>query len=66
MRFDRESWRRLYRQEPLEQRAWPLVTRAIRDHLVRYPDELDGYLLSVSEPGRQAGDTRGDNVGDIQ
>jgi hypothetical protein len=59
VRFDRESWRRLFRQEPLDQRGWPLITRAIRDHLIRYPEELDGYLLSV---GGHLGDTVPDDV----
>jgi hypothetical protein len=47
MRFDRESWRRLYRHEPLEQRAWPLFTRAIRDHLVALAED-DGRLVRAS------------------
>lgn len=44
MRFDREPWRKLYRAEPFEQRAWPLMARGLRDYLVRLPED-DGVLL---------------------
>ena len=43
------QWRRLYRHEPLEQRAWSLMTRGLRDLLLRQPEELDGVLLSRTE-----------------
>lgn len=47
MRFELESWRKLYRHEPLEQRAWPLLMRGIRDYLIRFPEELNGVLLAI-------------------
>jgi hypothetical protein len=51
MRYDRESWRKLYRSEPLEQKAWSFLTRCLRDHLIRYPDDDDGTLLpKTSDP----------------
>jgi len=46
VRYDREPWRKLYRSEPFEQRAWPMMTRGIRDYLVRFADD-DGTLLQT-------------------
>lgn len=44
MRFDRESWRKLYVAESIEHRALPLFTRGLRDYLLRGAQD-DGTLL---------------------
>lgn len=52
MRFDRESWRKLYRAESVQHRAMPLFTRGLRDYLIRFAED-DGTLLhSTKDPVR--------------
>jgi hypothetical protein len=48
MRWDREPWRKLYRNEPEEQRLWPVVTRGLRDYLLRRAND-DGVIFSRTE-----------------
>lgn len=43
--WSRERWRRLYVREPLEQRAWGLFARGLRDYFIRLAED-DGYLAS--------------------
>lgn len=73
MRYDRETWRRLYRSEPLEQRAWNVMTRGIRDLLIRFPEDDDGVLLPRTadpvgdlaralNPGGHEGDSVRDSI----
>jgi hypothetical protein len=50
MRFDRESWRKLYVAESAEHALMPLVVRGLRDYLLRFAAE-DGTLLpNTSDP----------------
>lgn len=50
MRFDRESWRKLYVAESMQHRAMPLFARGLRDYLIRFA-EVDGTLLhDTTEP----------------
>jgi hypothetical protein len=56
VRFDRESWRKLYIAESLDQFAMPLFTRGLRDYLLRHAKE-DGTILSSTEDA--AGDLAG-------
>lgn len=44
MRFDRESWRKLYVAESAEHAFMPLAVRGVRDYLLRFAAE-DGTLL---------------------
>lgn len=39
-----EKWRKLLCREPLEQRAWPVFARGLRDLLIRLAED-DGYLV---------------------
>lgn len=51
MRFDRESWRKLYVAESAEHRMLPVLARGLRDYLIRHAKE-DGTLLSrTDDPG---------------
>lgn len=47
MRFERESYRKLYVVESPEHQLLPLVTRGLRDYLLRFAAE-DGTLLAKS------------------
>lgn len=47
MRFDRESWRKLYVVESVQHRLLPLFTRGLRDYLLRHA-ESDGTILRGS------------------
>lgn len=50
MRFDRESWRKLYVAESAEHAFLPLAVRGVRDYLLRFAAE-DGTLLpSTQDP----------------
>jgi len=50
MKWERESWRKLYLREPNEQLLWPLLTRSLRDYLLRRADD-DGVLFrSTADP----------------
>lgn len=48
MRFDRESWRKLYITESMEHRMLSLFARGLRDYLLRFAEE-DGTLLRHTE-----------------
>lgn len=48
MRFDRESWRKLYVTESMQHRALSLFARGLRDYLIRFA-ETDGTLLHDTE-----------------
>lgn len=48
MRFDRESYRKLYVRESAEDRMLPLFARGLRDYLLRHAAE-DGTLLSKTK-----------------
>ncbi len=48
MRFDRESYRKLYVRESAEDRMMPLLARGLRDYLLRHAAE-DGTLLKKSQ-----------------
>lgn len=48
MRFDRESWRKLYISESMEHRMLSLFARGLRDYLLRFAEE-DGTLLRHTE-----------------
>jgi hypothetical protein len=45
MSTDGLSWRKLQRHERTDHRLWPLLQRALRDHLLRLPDSLDGVIF---------------------
>jgi glycine oxidase len=47
MRFDRESWRKLYVAESVQHRMLPLFTRGLRDYLLRHAED-DGTILRDS------------------
>jgi hypothetical protein len=53
MRFDRESYRKLYVRESAEDRMMPILARGLRDYLLRHAQE-DGTLL------RKTRDPKGD------
>lgn len=55
MAGDDRIWRKLYRHESTEDRLWSVTTRAVRDHLLRLPDDTDGVIFSRSK----------DHVGDL-
>ncbi len=55
MRFDRESWRKLYVAESAEHRLLPALTRGLRDYLLRLASD-DGTILSSTK------DPKGDLV----
>jgi len=44
MKFERESWRKLYISESIEHRLLPLFARGLRDYLLRFAEE-DGTLI---------------------
>jgi len=46
--WSRERWRKLYIREALEQRRWSVVTRGLRDYLIRFADD-DGALIRDSD-----------------
>lgn len=46
--WSRERWRKLYIREALEQRRWSVVTRGLRDYLIRLADD-DGALIRDSD-----------------
>lgn len=48
MRFDRESWRKLYVVESAQHRLLPILTRGIRDYLLRLASD-DGTLLPETD-----------------
>lgn len=48
MRFERESWRKLYVVESVEHRLLPLFTRSVRDYLLRVASD-DGTLLKSTK-----------------
>lgn len=51
MSSDGRSWRKLQRLERASHRLWPVMARAIRDHLLRLPDDLDGVIFeSTTDP----------------
>jgi hypothetical protein len=52
MRFDRETWRKLYVVESAQHRLLPVFTRGLRDYLLRLASE-DGSLLVESEDPRR-------------
>ncbi len=47
MRFERESWRKLYVAESVSHRMLPLFTRGLRDYLLRHAED-DGTILRES------------------
>lgn len=46
---DGMPWRRLERLEPCDQKLLSFAARSLRDHLLRYPDDASGVLLSRSQ-----------------
>lgn len=48
MRFDRESWRKLYITESIEHRMMPVLARGLRDYLLRHAKQ-DGTLLAKTD-----------------
>jgi hypothetical protein len=48
VRFDRESWRKLYVAESIEHRLLPLFVRGLRDYLLRLAED-DGTLLHATK-----------------
>lgn len=46
---DGMPWRRLERLEPCDQKLLSFAARSLRDHLLRYPDDAAGILLSRSQ-----------------
>jgi hypothetical protein len=52
MRFERESWRKLYVGESIQHRLLPVLCRGLRDYVLRHASD-DGTLLSkTTSPGR--------------
>jgi hypothetical protein len=49
VRFDRESWRKLYVAESLEHRLLPVFSRGLRDYLLRFAEQ-DGTLFRSRKP----------------
>jgi len=47
MKWEREQWRKLYLREPNEQLLWPVLTRSLRDYLLRRADD-DGVLFRLT------------------
>lgn len=51
MSSDGRSWRKLQRLERAQHRLWPVMARALRDHLLRLPDDSDGVIFeSTKDP----------------
>lgn len=50
MRWDREQWRKLYLREPVEQALWPLLTRGLRDYLIRRADDSGRLFAATTDP----------------
>lgn len=48
MRFEHESWRKLYVAESIEHRLLPIFTRSLRDYLLRMADD-EGTLLKQTK-----------------
>lgn len=48
MSGDNMDWRKLYRHESTEDRLWTLTARAVRDHVLRLPDDIDGVIFRRS------------------
>jgi hypothetical protein len=48
MKFERESWRKLYVAESLEHRIKSVFTRGIRDYLLRHADD-DGTIIKKAD-----------------
>ena len=46
--WPRERWRKLYLREAVEQRAWSVMTRGLRDYLIRVAED-DGALVRDAE-----------------
>lgn len=51
MRFDRESWRKLYRDESVEHRLLPVLARGLRDYLIRHAKDDGTILTKTDDPG---------------
>jgi hypothetical protein len=50
VRFDRESWRKLYVAESIEHRLLPLFARGLRDYLLRLAEDDGTLLRSTKDP----------------
>jgi hypothetical protein len=46
--WSKERWRKLYLREALEQRVWSVMTRGLRDYLIRVAED-DGALIRDSD-----------------
>ena len=46
--WPKERWRKLYLREAVEQRAWSVMTRGLRDYLIRVAED-DGALVRDAE-----------------
>lgn len=67
MRFDRESWRKLYVRESVAHRLLPLLCRGLRDHLIKHARVEDGILLEKTEaPGRDLAVALGAHADEIE
>lgn len=51
MRYDREPWRKLYTAESVEHRMMPLLSRGLRDYLLRHAKDDGTILPSTTDPG---------------
>lgn len=49
MSSDGRPWRKLQRLERASHRLWTVTARAVRDHLLRLPDDTDGVIFSSTD-----------------
>lgn len=67
MRFDRESWRKLYITESLDHRRMSLFARGLRDYLLRFARAENGILLeSTQDPVGDLGRTLGAHPSELE
>src|SRR5688572_22591489 len=66
MKFEHESWRKLYVSESIEHRLMPIFCRGTRDYLIRHAKQ-DGTLLAKTEdPGRDLGRALGAHESELE
>ena len=48
--WSKERWRKLYLREALEQRVWSVMTRGLRDYLIRVAEDDGALIRDAADP----------------
>ena len=48
--WSKERWRKLYLREAIEQRLWSVVTRGLRDYLIRVAEDDGALIRDAADP----------------